>query len=612
MSDGRYKWKNAEQQQPINVNNNIIGQEDQQEENKMPKGMEIYAGKQDLLRTGKYSYFDSKGHSYDASRTTPSSKYMKPVLDSLKAIDDMLSEKCDPINADEMQKLYLDACAACENYLDNRNPWSAEGKARKRMVMDFYAQIKKESILLDGKVSRIKELSGEEIGEQTWLDVLKKIRTQKYVHGQDGVKVSMEGAMSSDVIIVEKNGKKKFFKQSEKVYAGGFSDLIQETLKGLDTSTEKGQRRAEFVRMIESYMNSWLQNDEQKIEQCVGDCKDAEELYKMILGGKDYKVRMTLMNLYKESHDKDGNPVISAEESDYDFLIKQLNHYKKSLFTKKFASNVAFIDRNEEISKRNVATSRIAKFLGLGNLVVKSEMSEVSINGKTMTGITMEEGKGSLAGDLHVQAIRDGHDIEYTPDSLRQLLNLQLLDVICGQTDRHGNNYMAQYEYDEMNDKYILKAFTGIDNDMSFGKITYQDIQDRMGIPHSRIKTIDVNGDMIVPFMDREVAMTIRALDTKLLEHLLVDILSKEERKAMVNRVNGLKKAINKQLDLEAKMKRDNRRFTSKFVDANKDKNGWSKALKKLHQNTTSGTQADKDKYREFITNTTYLFYPAL
>ena len=48
-------------------------------------------------------------------------------------------------------------------------------------------------------------------------------------------------------------------------------------------------------------------------------------------------------------------------------------------------TNTAKIGAGESIPKRNVATSRLAKLLGIPDIVPKSEMATVSVNGENPT-----------------------------------------------------------------------------------------------------------------------------------------------------------------------------------------------------------------------------------
>ena len=54
----------------------------------------------------------------------------------------------------------------------------------------------------------------------SWVSILAEVRTEKYVDGQDGVRITEGGAGPSKLYIVEKDGVKKFFKQNEDMPSG--------------------------------------------------------------------------------------------------------------------------------------------------------------------------------------------------------------------------------------------------------------------------------------------------------------------------------------------------------------------------------------------------------
>ena len=64
----------------------------------------------------------------------------------------------------------------------------------------------------------------------------------------------------------------------------------------------------------------------------------------------------------------------------------------------------AKIDKNAELTRRNVACSRMAKLLGLNdgksNLIVNSRFADIYVNGKLKQGIVMDEAPGSNVEDL--------------------------------------------------------------------------------------------------------------------------------------------------------------------------------------------------------------------
>ena len=683
--DSRYLWKEEEKNQEINEikNNNIILDEDEisdekqekvssdelskkrvEVKDKMPLGIDVFREKQNLVRNGRYRYLDSKGRAHDAARLTPSSKYMAPVLDKLKEVDNKLSGQFDPGAIEAVRKSFIDAIIACENYLDNRNPWTDEGKARKRMVRDFYAQLKQESVQLSERAQELENTGKEIEAGKTWLDILRDVRTDEYKNGENGVKISMGGAGTSEVYIIQKNGVKTFFKEKEEIESVSFSKLIDRKKNELEknsreyakssadkdtitASLEKNRQRAKLLDGVaylikkkfgisESDVGDFLRSPEgmnvilHRIVKSAQNTKYKDDFAKAY---SDHKAMAKTLNDMKESLKKmpEDDPERSElekniqmqidlimSESDITFIGKGLESISKKLLLPKVATGSAKIRLGDELAKRNVATSRMAKMLGLEGIVATSKLSTVEVNGKTMTGIMMEEAKGPDAYDLIEASVNKNEPIKYTSDSFRELLSLQVFDIICGQTDRHIKNYKVQFE--EKEGTRIFKSIKGIDNDMAFGELSYSEIKGSGLRGYAAIKNIEIDGNMAIPFMDHKLAMNIKALKPEILEYQMADLLSKKERKALISRIKGVQKIIDKQLAYEAKCRSKNIAYVSRFVRAKENAQdgdkawhkAWDDAYETYRMHVEGQIRKNAEKIAGFMKNTTYLVIQAV
>ena len=188
--------------------------------------------------------------------------------------------------------------------------------------------------------------------------------------------------------------------------------------------------------------------------------------------------------------------------------------------------------KKPRFGKRNIASKKMANAAGLGNLIPDATFT--TVDGKV--GLAMQKAGGEAPikrvkvdvanpedhPDLqdaydargsdanwkskipakNSRGMRYGYDDQtgkFTVEKLRasefpltappaqptqvaavqqQLVNLQWLDAICGQTDRHAENYMIDTQQDP-------PVIMGIDNDFSFGKNrgTEQKSQNTLGLP---------------------------------------------------------------------------------------------------------------------------------
>ena len=205
------------------------------------------------------------------------------------------------------------------------------------------------------------------------------------------------------------------------------------------------------------------------------------------------------------------------------------------------------------MTRRNVATSRMAALLGVGNLVAKSETAEIydEATGSTIRGNLMEQARGQRSGnDITAKAKEDKKTITYSstkerPDVLlnstgnfqRDLCSLQVFDNICGQIDRHGGNFLVT-----QNEQGELSDLQGIDNDGAFG------LNDNGAFINGQGNTRNAyniqTGEMELPFLDRAFAERIKAVDKEMIKYALKDLLTEKEIDAVITRLEDVKKAI--------------------------------------------------------------------
>lgn len=219
-------------------------------------------------------------------------------------------------------------------------------------------------------------------------------------------------------------------------------------------------------------------------------------------------------------------------------------------------------DQKVNMTRRNVATSRVAALLGLGNLVAESQTAEITdeSTGQTMRGNVMKKSRYTTSAAAYRakhmmtkeegddKAIDEGREIDMslnmnvTGGFQRDMCNLQVLDVICGQQDRHFNNLFVGVAGEKNDEK--LSGLQGIDNDGAFG-LGDNSLKKRK---QGHAATIyDKNGNMSIPFMDKNLAQRIEKLDPEMIRFALKDLLTDDEINATIGRLDKTRKAIEKQ-----------------------------------------------------------------
>ena len=163
------------------------------------------------------------------------------------------------------------------------------------------------------------------------------------------------------------------------------------------------------------------------------------------------------------------------------------------------------------IDRKNAGMSTVAELLGIGGVVCHARpMKLKGPNGEIVDGTFMAMAEG--VDPMHPG--RDGHFVDYNrlKDSdgraLESIADLQVLDYLCGNIDRHGYNlfYGANME----NGFYGVQ---GIDNDSSFGLITDQKTKTRrMPMPNTMGVISKTTADRVMKLSGAELAFSLRGL----------------------------------------------------------------------------------------------------
>lgn len=214
------------------------------------------------------------------------------------------------------------------------------------------------------------------------------------------------------------------------------------------------------------------------------------------------------------------------------------------------------------LSKRNVATSRLAELLGLGDLVARSETATlVDADGKSRSGNLMQTARGQEVKSFVVDQLIDQYteemahtdniftfhpfeanmDDKVTPEFMQSLMSLQVLDNLAAQIDRHASNYFAEIKDGK------LGRVQGIDNDLSFTSETLDwEAGQTNRVGHHGKNILDQDGNLMVPYMDKALADRLTALDESVLRDVMADVLEPRAIDALCIRFTKIKRAVQK------------------------------------------------------------------
>ena len=223
--------------------------------------------------------------------------------------------------------------------------------------------------------------------------------------------------------------------------------------------------------------------------------------------------------------------------------------------------------------KYNVATSRLAGLLDLGELVARPELKEPTGKPnakkhakKNMTAATLynhqkEEREFILREQFNDtvdwRAVKRLRPLPHAgPGFFKALSSLQVLDALCMQQNRSTDNYLIQQDPKSR----VLTGVQGINNDVAFGL--------REQFPKEKSQqgrqVYDDKFNLVIPYMDKNLADSIKNVDEAQVIFLLKDLLKENEIAYTISRLWHIKQAIARLSDAE----KENRLI---------DDEGWSK-----------------------------------
>ncbi|MBQ2425109.1 MAG: hypothetical protein II263_01230, partial [Lachnospiraceae bacterium] len=408
---------------------------------------------------------------------------------------------------DDLIKDYTALAKDCENFLSADHDKNRLENKRVNIIKNLSSCIEQD---LRGLIAadRTKNL--------TLSEVVKESRTRVVdLTGQDLSHVG--GALSSRIPLRSTSGVEGFF--TEKVVnesAAAYNEILERIPKilppeFLDAYNKKDGKEA-FLKALWDNPVEDLYSRNRYIRN------ESREAY--------YNI-MIALNRHTTEYDLD--ELLSNNKAFGESLQKLSEDFKK-VANQKGIFEAAGIGDKSRIDQRNSAMTDVARLLGMSGIIAKATPMKIIHNGQVKEGTFMEKAEGEDVRRLtqNSKMLKADKDSFNHPEGLKALANLQVLDYICGNIDRHSGNIL--YQFGEENGKVVLTGICGIDNDTSFGTRTFEKSRVQNITPLSSIKNITKSCyESLLTF----------PVDT--LKVVLADKLSKEELDAVCKRAALLK-----------------------------------------------------------------------
>lgn len=422
-------------------------------------------------------------------KSFPSKKERESLMEQLKQLED----ERDPLTSRDHYKNYVSSLKQLNEIMDHYYTPDAEGNVDtleqdgKDKLMEaiietatlgetFLADIANNGKNLNkgvpGIVSSVQSMMSQDYEtlalynpknmELTLPEIQQDARTQ--VIDLRGVKIGKMGNAQSSrlpMTIVDEKGMKTsgvFTKASYVSVAGPFKKMIDEAANQCDNPEGKKQ--------LQNFISGYRDYLQKKNKKLLGvepkEAGDEMIVGKMIQQGMWEK--KNIGDFMKRSGVDINNLSLNAKNilmENFDTFVKEPAYWVNGL-------ELGLKD-GDRLDQRNSAMSAVANLLGVSKLVARStNMKYMDEDGNVIEGTFMEKaqgldlvGKGNEALFEHVSdgLFQQGSDLN------KDIADIQVLDYICGNIDRHEGNLF--YDVDEKTG--LIKGIQGIDNDSAFG-----------------------------------------------------------------------------------------------------------------------------------------------
>ncbi len=457
-----------------------------------------------------------------------------------------------------MQTAYVNIAAACESYKSSHDPGTREGKIRYELVDRMHQMVMEESKRMESSALYFRETAITE--GHTWKDVVSNVRTINYKDRVKGGSVELTGAGTTAVYKLGDGAKTVYFKENEASPKGDFLDMAMAVHDKEVALVESGQvkpsryydLRREMLEIFINYLSSTYDDARAMLHQRF-EGVIANGLVPDLFRDDNGRPIEAFLDLYKRCLKSKKN----GDETELKVLTELVTELGK-MHNLDSTCKAGGIAQGSDISVRNVLTSRLAQHMGISDIIAKSTSVTVNVEGKVMEGSAMEEAEGLTIPKIVKLPECQGKRLRYSPNALRQLNRLQIFDILCGQVDRHEGNFLCTYTVKE--NEVIIERLTGIDNDLSFGTLRYNDA---VGYG-SETKIRGIEGHrrgaggkseyfFKTPYIDLDFAYQIMLLTPQSLDLMTADVLKEDERQALHDRLKGLQACIQRAIAFKGK-----------------------------------------------------------
>ncbi len=522
--------------------------------------------KADMTKIKDWGIDDFVSYMENSNKIGLNSSRFNAVKKALAAVQAAEAKEATEESAIELITASSQLVKACESYIDKRTAASTEaGRDRLYVISNLKRLQEKRGKDLDP--IRDARMARSYAGK-TWKEVRKPEVAE--VHLDD--RMETVGGNSSVRYKIEYNGKKGFF--TEEKPALGHEALLNRILE----------------RQQDPQIKDLLQKNSEWVLEMLGiDGAANHELLTKNLNDKIHSMKSREMDKETAEVCKNREELLKNPRAIH--ACQEIMEEKKKMDA---AVGVGGLEYDgADIAKRNIATSRIAGLLGIDDIAAHSQKMVVWKDGRRIEGCFMEFAEGLDFNSNREEDNKLKEQMSFVPNAAynKAESTLEIFDYICAQTDRHpGNIFYKLSDVGEDGMRQIV-GLKGIDNDLSFNA---------KGDNGLRL----ANRVNELFFIDKDLAERVKKLDRNTLEYAVGDLLNKKEMDALEQRVEDLKKNLDKQMiQVSGDEWKLDKYDTSKYPKdlsasrLNKEEQNYVQGLRELEKNRNERNPVHKGGY---------------
>lgn len=460
------------------------------------------------------------------------SEEMQQVKQSLHTLNQSLAipMRNSPDWAD-IYRQYGAAIAACQQYITRKGtPHTGQGKARLHMVQQVLGKLQCEQALFRSEVDHLPR-SEEQLDDNLgWFQLLHHAHAVEFDAQADQVRQVddpaltkfevQRGAASVTFMPIDRYDKAAVIVSDAdriKNYLNAHKD--NEALKTAVNILKQNRGYNTFLLKIPTLLQSL----------------NIENTYATLDEAQMEALREQILN-----HPLVRNPLDRLDESLALFQQPQFTEICRmgiainGQFVTANALEIADVVDGASLAMHAAAFSRMGTLLHTQNLIAEARVGVLKTeDGKGQIGVVQRNPEGVSLAALQEQAGQpDAMPLVYSDQAILQLVNLQLLNLICGKINHNPKDCIAKTKTE--NGRVIITELTATHNEISFGNLRFADIQSDLPLS---LQIMDDN-------MYRAIAM----YTPELLTTMFQDLLNPQELEALIDRFEGVKKFLSQRL----------------------------------------------------------------